>query len=335
MKKLINAQEDLCREMTEGFVAAYGKRFDLKQLEGKTVVVKNTIPKGRVAVVTGGGSGHEPLFLKAVGPGMADAAVSGEIFTAPTPDQIVAGVKAVDRGAGAFIIHGNYAGDNLNFDMATEILAEEGMRTYTLRVWDDVASAPVERIEERRGMTADIFLIKLAGALAEGGASLDDMVPVMERARHSCRTIGVALTSATVPSTGELTFEIGDDEMEIGIGMHGEPGVGRTALRSADQVCTEMIHRIVEDLPFRKGDRVVMIVNSMGATTLMELFIMNRKAHQVLAEMGIQVYDTHVGPLFTCQEMAGCMITLMRLDNELMKFYDKPAESPDFLFTPK
>ena len=332
MKKLINAPDDVCREMTEGFMAAYGRRYGLRQPDGKIVVVKREIPDGRVAVVTGGGSGHEPLFLKALGPGMADAAVCGEIFTAPTPDLIVDGVKAVERGAGAFIIHGNYAGDNMNFDMATELLAEEGIETYTLRVWDDVASAPVERRQERRGTTADIFLIKIAGALAQKGAALKEMAPVMERAREGCRTIGVALTSATVPGTGKRTFEIADDEMEIGIGMHGEPGVGRTKLRPADVVCDEMMARILEDLPFRKGDRVAMIVNSMGATTLMELFIMTRQAERVLAERGIELYDTHVGPLFTCQEMAGCMITLMRLDDELIGLYDAPAESPDFYF---
>ena len=333
MKKLINDPARLCQEMVEGFVASYGRRYDLRRLEGMTVVVKNSVADGRVAVVTGGGSGHEPLFLKAVGPGMADAAISGEIFTAPPPDAIVAGVKAVARGAGAFIIHGNYAGDNMNFDMAVEMLAEEGIRTRVLRVWDDIASAPLDRQSERRGMTADIFLIKIAGALAERGATLEDMRPVMERARDNCRTIGVALTSAFVPTTGRRTFEIGDEEVEIGIGMHGEPGAGRTALCSADEVCEQMVRRLVADLPFRRGDRVAMIVNSMGATTLMELFIMSRKAHQVLAGEGIEVHDTRVGPLFTCQEMAGCMITLMRLDDELVALYDAPADSPDFFFT--
>ncbi len=333
MKKLINSPSMLCQEMVEGFVASYGKRYDLRRLEGMTVVVKNTVPDGRVAVVTGGGSGHEPLFLKAVGPGMADAAISGEVFTAPPPDAIVAGVKAVERGAGAIIIHGNYAGDNMNFEMAAEMLAEEGIRTAVLRVWDDVASAPVERRDERRGMTADIFLIKIAGALGERRVPLSAMIPILERARENSRTIGVALTSAYVPTTGKRTFEIGDREMEIGIGMHGEPGVGRTDLRSADEVCEEMIRRIVADLPFRAGDRAAMIVNSMGATTLMELFIMSRMAHLVLSRMGITVHDTRVGPLFTCQEMAGCMITLMRLDAELVSLYDAPADSPDFFFT--
>jgi dihydroxyacetone kinase-like protein len=334
MKKLINDPRDLCREMFEGFVAAHGRRYNLRQLDGMTVVAKNDIPDGRVAVVTGGGSGHEPLFIKAVGSGMADAAICGDIFAAPSPDLIVAGVKAVDRGAGVFIIHGNYAGDNMNFDMAVEMLAEKGVKTHVLRVWDDVASAPLARQHERRGMTADILLVKLAGALAERGASLEEMLPIMERAREWCRTIGVALTSATVPTTGELTFDIGDDEMEIGIGMHGEPGVGRAKLAPADEVCREMIDRIVADLPFEQGDEVIMIMNSMGATTLMELYIMNRQAHKVLEEKGIRVYDTHVGPLFTCQEMAGCMITLMKLDDEIKRLYDAPADSPDYIFSP-
>ena len=333
MKKLINDPKRICEEMAEGFMDAYGRRYDLSRLEGTSVVFRNAIPEGRVAVVAGGGSGHEPLFLKAVGPGMADAAICGEIFTAPTPDLIAAGIRAVHRGAGVFIIHGNYAGDNMNFDMATELLDAEGIETFTLRVWDDVASAPPDSKEERRGMLADVLLIKLAGALAGRGASLREMVPVLERARLNCRTIGVALSSATVPATGRATFDIGDEEMEIGIGMHGEPGTGRTRLRAADDVCGEMIERIVGDLPFRKGDRVVMIVNSMGATTLMELFIMNRKARQLLNEKGIEVHDTRVGPFFTCQEMAGCMIKLMKLDDTLTELYDTPADSPDFFFT--
>ncbi len=183
-------------------------------------------------------------------------------------------------------------------------------------------------------MTADIFLIKIAGALVQNGASLEQMMPVMERTREYCRTIGVALTSATVPQTGKKTFEIEDDAMEIGIGMHGEPGVGREKLRTADETCRKMIDLIVADLPFRKGDEVALMVNSMGATTLMELFIMTREAHRVLGEKGIAVYDTHVGPFFTCQEMAGCMITLMKLDAELKALYDAPASSPDFWCVP-
>jgi dihydroxyacetone kinase-like protein len=334
MKKLLNDPMKVREELFEGFMAAYAMRFNLSRVGNLTVAVRNEIPEGRVAVLTGGGSGHEPLFLKALGPGMADAAVCGDIFAAPSPDLIVAGAKAVDRGAGVFIIHGNYAGDNMNFDMAIEVLAQEGVKTHVLRVWDDVASAPLEHKEERRGMTADIFLIKLAGALAQKGVSLQRMVPVMERARENCRTIGVALTSATVPQTGKKTFEIEDDAMEIGIGMHGEPGVGREKLTTADVTCRKMIDRIVADLPFKRGDEAALMVNSMGATTLMELFIMARQAHRVLAEKGITIYDTRVGPFFTCQEMAGCMITLMKLDGELKTLYDAPACSPDFWYVP-
>jgi dihydroxyacetone kinase-like protein len=334
MKKLINNPDRVREESFEGFMAAYADRFGLSRVGSYTVAVRNDIPSGRVAVLTGGGSGHEPLFVKALGPGMADAAVCGDIFAAPSPDLIVAGAKAVDRDAGVFMIHGNYAGDNMNFDMAIEALAEEGVRTHVLRVWDDVASAPVARKEERRGMTADIFLIKIAGALAQSGVPLEKMSPIMERAREYCRTIGVALTSATVPQTGKKTFEIEDDAMEIGIGMHGEPGVGRERLATADETCRKMIDLIVADLPFRRGDDVALMVNSMGATTLMELFIMTRQAHRVLGEKGITIYDTRVGPFFTCQEMAGCMITMMKLDDELKALYDAPASSPDFWSVP-
>jgi phosphoenolpyruvate---glycerone phosphotransferase subunit DhaK len=330
MKKFLNDPHAVREELFEGFLAAYARKYDLCRVADYTVAARRSIPEGRVPVLTGGGSGHEPLFLNALGPGMADAAVCGDIFAAPAPDLIVAGARAVDRGAGVFMIHGNYAGDNMNFDMACEMLAEEGIRTYDLRVWDDIASAPVERKDERRGMTADVFLIKLAGALAESGASLERMIPVMERARENCRTLGVALTSATVPQTGERTFEIGDREMEIGIGMHGEPGAGREPLAPADAVCRKMLDRILADLPFQAGDEVALLVNSMGATTYMELYIMTRCAHQFLAGRGIRVHDSRVGPFFTCQEMAGCMITLMKLDPELKTLYDRPADSPDF-----
>ncbi|HSB17755.1 MAG TPA: dihydroxyacetone kinase subunit DhaK [Bryobacteraceae bacterium] len=330
MKKLINDPNRVREELFEGFLAAYGKQYNLIRVGEGTVAVRRDIPDGRVAVLTGGGSGHEPLFLGALGPGMADAAVCGDIFSAPSPDLIVAGAGAVHRGAGVCMIHGNYAGDNMNFRIACEMLAEEGIPTFQLRVWDDIASAPPARKEERRGMTADVFLIKIAGALAERGASLAGMVPVIERAREYCRTLGVALTSATVPQTGKPTFEIGESEMEIGIGMHGEPGVGREPMASADSTCRRMIDRMVADLPFRAGDEVLLLVNSMGATTYMELYIMARAAHRVLAEYGISVHATHAGPFFTCQEMAGCMITLMKLDEELKSLYHAPAHSPDY-----
>lgn len=330
MKKFLNDPRAVRRELFEGFLAAYGRKYDLCRVADYTVAVRKSIPQGRVAVLTGGGSGHEPLFLNALGPGMADAAVCGDIFAAPAPDLIVAGAKAVDRSAGVFMVHGNYAGDNMNFDMASEMLAGEGVRTYDLRVWDDIASAPLERKQERRGMTADVFLIKLAGALAESGESLDEMTPVMKWARENCRTLGVALTSATVPQTGERTFEIGDGEMEIGIGMHGEAGAGREPLAPADEICGKMLGRILADLPFQTGDEVALLVNSMGATTYMELYIMTRCAHRFLDQRGIRVHDTRVGPFFTCQEMAGCMITLMKLDAELKELYDRPADSPDY-----
>lgn len=334
MKKLINDPANVSEELFEGFMAAYAKRLDLRRVEDYTVAIKNDIPDGRVAVLTGGGSGHEPIFLKMLGPGMADVAVCGGIFAAPAPDLIVAAAKAAHRGKGVFMIHGNYAGDNMNFDMANEILAEEGIRTYALRVWDDVASAPLDRQQDRRGVTADIFLLKLAGALAEKGTSMDEMIAVMERARHNCRSMGVALTSATIPQTGEPTFDIAEDEMEIGIGAHGEPGVGREKIATADDTCRRMLELILADLPFEQGDEVALLVNSMGATTMMELYIMTRCAHRVLDEKGISIYDTRVGEYLTTQEMAGVYITLMKLDDELKTLYDAPCQTPDYFCTP-
>lgn len=332
MKKLINDPWRVREELFEGFLAAYGNQYNLTRVGEGTAAVRRDIPEGHVAILTGGGSGHEPLFVGALGPGMADAAVCGDIFSAPSPDLVVAGAKAAHRGAGVCMIHGNYAGDNMNFGIACEMLADEGIRAFQLRVWDDIASAPPDRQDQRRGMTADVFVIKIAGALAARGATLDEMVPVLERTREYCRTIGVALTSATVPQTGRPTFEIGESEMEIGIGMHGEPGVGREPMASADSACRKMIDRIVADLPFRAGDEVLLLVNSMGATTYMELYIMARAAHLALGGYGISVHATHIGPFFTCQEMAGCMITLMKLDDELKELYHAPARSPDYFF---
>ncbi|MFC1737113.1 dihydroxyacetone kinase subunit DhaK [Candidatus Hydrogenedentota bacterium] len=326
MKKLINDPYKVCDEMIEGYVAAYGAH--LRKVDGCNVIVRKAMSiENRVGVVIGGGSGHEPLFIGLVGKGMGDAAAPGDIFAAPSPDVIIEAVRAVDSGAGVLFVYGNYAGDNMNFDMAAEMAEAEGYRVETVRVWDDVASAPIERQDERRGIAGDVFVIKMAGAKAETGASLDEVKAVTEKARQNTRTIGVALSSATIPATGEPTFDIGYDEMEIGMGLHGEPGVGRQKLMSADETAEQMTERVLADLPFVSGDEVVVLVNGLGSTTLMELYIINRKVAQVLAAKGIEIYDTTVGTFCTCQEMAGCSVTLMKLDDELKELYKMPAWS--------
>jgi dihydroxyacetone kinase-like protein len=332
MKKLINDPFRVTVESIEGFVKAYA--YFIKQVSSHVVARKDAPVKGKVGIVVGGGSGHEPLFIGFVGPGMADAAVLGEVFAAPTPPSIIEATRAANGGKGVLYIYGNYAGDNMNFDLASKMAAVEDIPTATVRVWDDVASAPPQRISERRGLAGDLFVIKIAGAKAETGASLGEVKRTAEKARDNCRTFAVALSPGTIPATGKPTFTIGEDEMYLGVGAHGEKGVEKTKLKTADETAEILVQRVVQDLPFKSGDEVNLIVNGYGSTTLMELFIINRKVHQLLEDMGIKVHRTEVGNFLTTQEMAGCSVTLMRLDDELKKLYDAPAYTPTIRICP-
>jgi phosphoenolpyruvate---glycerone phosphotransferase subunit DhaK len=278
----------------------------------------------------GGGSGHEPLFIGYVGHNMADASVMGQIFAAPSPDLSLAAAKAVDGGAGVMFLYNNYAGDRLNFDMAADMAAAEGIDIRTVLVWDDVASGPPGEPHLRRGTAADVFVIHVAGTAAESGAPIDEVVRLTEKARDNCRSIGIALTSCTLPATGKATFEIGDGEMELGMGLHGEPGVKRTTLLSADDTAAMMLPLLLGDLPFRRGDTVNLLINGYGATTLMEMYIMNRAFHRLLGDAGITVHRSEIGNFCTTQEMAGCSLTLMRLDDELARLVDAPANCPAY-----
>ena len=284
MKKLINDPFRVTVESIEGYADAYP---DILRLVSPHVVSRKAAPvRGKVGVVVGGGSGHEPLFLGWVGYGMADAAVLGEVFAAPSPAFILDATRATNGGNGVLYIYGNYAGDNMNFDMAAELAITEGIENETVRVWDDIASAPLERVQERRGIAADLFVIKVAGAKAETGAPLSEIKKSAEKARDNCRSYGVALSSATIPATGKPTFTLGEDEMYFGIGAHGEKGVKKTELLTADETAEILVKGLIEDLPFRGGDEVNLIVNGYGSTTLMELYIMNRKVHQILRNSG-------------------------------------------------
>jgi dihydroxyacetone kinase-like protein len=329
LKKLINDPFNVTVESIEGFTLAYKQ---LVRLVCPHVVARRDAPiSEKVGVVVGGGSGHEPLFLGWVGYGMADAAVLGEVFSAPSPPMILDATRAANGGKGVLYVYGNYAGDNMNFDIAAESAEANGIETATVRVWDDVASAPPDKVQERRGLAADLFVIKVAGAKAEEGLSLSEVRKTAERARDNCRTFAVALTPATVPTSGQPTFTIGESEMYFGIGAHGERGTRKTDLLSADETASILVDEVVRDLPFKKGDEVNMIVNGYGSTTLMELFIINRKAQTLLGELGIRVYGTEVGNFLTSQEMGGCSLTLMRLDEELKKCIDAPAITPAYM----
>ena len=324
-KKIINDPKQVVAELLEGLVAAcHGQ---IRKLDGVNALVKAELPGDKVGLLIGGGSGHEPVFHGFIGENMADGAACGNIFAAPSPDIILAATRALDRGRGVLYLYGNYAGDNMNFDIAAEMAAEEGMRTRTVRNWDDVASAPPERMEQRRGIAGDLFAIKIAGAAAAQVKDLDEVYRVASLARDNLRSMGVAVSAGSIPETGEPTFELPDDEMEIGMGLHGEPGVYRDKMLPADALVEKMLERILPDLPFRPGDQVALLVNDLGATTMMELLIVNRRVRQILKDRNIQVYDTVVGSYCTCQEMAGFSITLLKLNDELKHYYDMPAQS--------
>jgi dihydroxyacetone kinase-like protein len=328
LKKLINDPRNVVREMFEGFVAMHKGRFRL--LDEVNVVVRSRLDSGKVGLVIGGGSGHEPLFLEFLGEGFADAVCQGNVFAAPPPDVILAATKAADRGHGVLYVYGNYAGDNLNFDMAAEMAEMDGIRTATVRVMDDVASAPPERTTDRRGIAGDLYVIKIAGAVCDAGLDLDEVRRVTEKAGNNTRTMGVALSPGTIPGIAKPAFELPDDQIEIGMGLHGEPGVRRGPMEPADAIVDNLIELIAADLPFESGDEVCVLVNGFGSTTRMELLICMRRALERLNQLGIKVHDAQAGDYATCQEMAGVSISLLRLDSELKEYYGRPAWSPAF-----
>ncbi len=326
VKKAINDPKTVVQEMIEGFLHLYPGKF--KQIEDLSAIVKTELESNKVGLLIGGGSGHEPIFLEFIGKGFADAVAQGHIFAAPSPDIILAATKAIDRGRGVLYVYGNYAGDNLNFDMAAELAEFENIETATVRVNDDVASAPIERITDRRGIAGDFFVIKIAGAACDAGLNLEEAKRVTEKACHNTRTMGVAFYPGTIPGEDAPAFTLPDDEIEIGLGMHGEPGVRREKMAPADALVDEMMDLIVKDLPFQAGDTVCLLINNFGSTTRMEEMIVLRRAMQNLVNLGIKVHNVESGAYVTCQEMAGFSITLMRLDDELEKYFDWPAWSP-------
>ncbi len=324
-KKLLNNPIDVCREQLDGMIAACGG--DLRKIEGISAVARRGLRDGQVLVLTGGGSGHEPMFSGYVGDGLADAAALGDIFASPAPNVIMAAVKHANRGQGALFIYGNYAGDNMNFDIAAELLEEEGIPTRTVRVNDDVASAPRDRLHDRRGVAGDMMVLKIAGAAARHSQDLDEVYRLAEKANRHTRTIGVALSACSLPQTGAFNFEIPEDEFELGMGIHGETGVRRQKMIPADQLVTELVDRLCDDLGLEAGDEICLVVNNLGASTYTELLIANRKVHLLLGERGIRIHDTLVGSYCTSQEMSGYSITFFKLDDELKPLYDAPCHS--------
>lgn len=324
-KKIINDPKKVVAEMLDGLVLANDGR--IARVPGHAAIVRTDLPESKVAVLIGGGSGHEPLFHGFVGKNMGDGAACGQVFAAPSPDIIVAAAKAVHRGKGVLFLYGNYAGDTMNFDMAAELLEDEDIEVRTVKIADDVAAAPPERKYDRRGIAGDLLMIKIAGGAASELETLEDVVRVVEKAGDNVRSIGVAVSAGSIPETGKPTFELADDEIEIGMGAHGEAGVSRQKLLPADAVADQLMDKILNDLPFERGDEVALLINNLGATTMMEMLIVNRRIRQILDERGIKVHRTDVGTWLTVQEMAGFSVTLMRLDDELKRYLDMPAES--------
>jgi len=324
-KKFINDPQDILMETLEGLVAAYHGSVEL--VEGVASLAKTEIPNDKVALLIGGGSGHEPLFHGFVGENMADGAACGAFFTSPSPDVILAATKAIHRGSGVLFVYGNYAGDNMNFDIAAELAEEEGIAVKTVRIWDDVYSAPPEEIEQRRGISGDIFVVKVAGAAAATLGTLDEVYRVTAKARDNTRSIGVAAAPGTNPVTGNAFFELADDEIEIGMGVHGEPGVSREKMVPVDELVDRLMADILSDLPFQSGDRVCLLINSLGSTTVTEMLIANRRVREILSQRDITVHDTLIGHFAGSQEMAGFSISLMKLDDELQRYYDMPCDS--------
>lgn len=326
MKKLINAPEDVVVEALRGFGAAHPDLVRI-DLENQLVLRSDAPVSGKVGLVSGGGSGHEPLHGGFVGPGMLDAACAGSVFTSPVPDQMLAATKAVDGGAGVLHIVKNYSGDVMNFEMAAELAGAEDIEVASVVTNDDVAVKDSLYTTGRRGVGVTVLVEKIAGAKAEQGASLPEVAAVARKVNENGRSMGMALTSCTVPAAGQPTFSLGGDEMEIGIGIHGEPGRRREKLKTAREIAELLATPILEDLPFRSGDRVLAFVNGMGGTPLIELYLMFGQLHELLRSRGITVERSLVGSYITSLEMAGCSFTILKLDEELTRLWDAPVRT--------
>jgi dihydroxyacetone kinase len=327
-KKLINAPENIISEMIEGMVAAHPDMLKVEGPTGRAVVAVDGPRDGKVGIVIGGGSGHEPAFAGYVGRGLADAAAVGNVFASPSPAQISDAARAADGGVGVLMLYGNYTGDVMNFTMAAEELAAEGIPVRHVAVADDVASAPAERKQERRGIAGDFFVFKIAGAAADLGEPLARVEALAQAANEATRSMGVALGACSLPQTGKPNFTIGDDEMEIGMGLHGEPGIRRQKLAPADQVTDELMDSVLVELGLASGDRVAVLVNGLGSTAQIELYLVFRRVKQRLDALGVSVHASWVGEYATSLEMAGASVTLIKLDDTLQALLDHPCRTP-------
>ncbi len=329
-KKIINSGDDAVDEMLDGILLAHDDTLRRADNSRRAIIARNGPRAGKVGLVIGGGSGHEPTFVGFVGKGLADAAAIGNVFASPPPDPALACVQEVNGGAGVLFMYGNYAGDVMNFDMAAEMAAMEDIEVRTVLTTDDIASAPRDQIENRRGVAGNFFIFKAAGAACDQMMSLDDVEGVARRANARTYTMGVALAPCSLPQTRMPNFQIGSKEMEIGMGIHGEPGISRGPLKPADEIVDEIMEKIFDEMAAAKGDRVAVLVNSLGATPLMELYIMNRRVQARLSDAGLDTHATWVGNYCTSLEMAGASVTVLHLDDNLTGLIDHPCHCAMF-----
>jgi len=330
VKKILNRPEDFVEETLEGLYAAHPDALRPAGDDPRVLIRADAPVQGKVGLATGGGSGHLPVFLGYVGSGMLDGCAVGDVFASPSSDRMLEVAKRIDGGKGVVQIFGNYSGDVMNFEMAAELAGLDGIEVRSVVVKDDVASAPAAEADRRRGVAGMVFAFKIAGAAADRGDDVDAVVAVTERALAGVRSMGVALSPCIVPRTGEPSFQLGDDEMEIGMGIHGEPGVKRDRLADADAIVDRLASEVLDDLNVALGQRLAVMVNGLGATPREELYIMYRRLHQILDERGVTVHRAYVGEYATSMEMAGASITVFRLDDELQELLDAPADTPFF-----
>ncbi len=329
-KKLINKPENVIEEMIDGILGAHPSHLRRLDDDSRAIVAIGAPRPGKVGILIGGGSGHEPAFIGYVGRGLADAAAIGNVFASPSPDPILAATKAISGGAGVVYLYGNYAGDVMNFDMAAELAATEDIEVRTVLITDDLASAPSDKKHLRRGVAGDFFVFKIAGAAADRMATLDQVVSIAEKANAFTLTMGVGLSPCSLPQTRKFNFQLGETEMEIGLGIHGEPGIFRADLAPSDKIVDDLMDRLLEELGAGRGDKVAVLVNGLGATPLMELYICFRRVKERLDSFGLAIHKSWVGNYVSSLDAGGMSVTLIKLDDQLRTLLDHPCNCAMF-----
>lgn len=328
MRKIINSADTFVQDTMEGIIAAYGDKVKLLNDDFRILLSNYPTQDGKVGIVTAGGSGHLPVFLGYVGKGLLDGCAVGEVFASPASEKMADMIRACDRGNGVLCLYGNYNGDMFNFRMACDEVEFDDIETRQVLVRDDVASSPKENADKRRGVAGMVYAFKVAGAAADRMMSLDEVAAVAEKALANIRTMGVALSPCIVPKVGKPTFTIADDEIEIGMGIHGEAGIEVRKMMTADEIAETLVETITKDMPLQSGDEVSVMVNGLGGTPMEEQLIVYRRVHQLLKDMGVRIVMPHIGEYATSMEMAGLSVTIFKLDAELKELFQAPAESP-------